>query len=235
MKLFTLILSFTLAYFVGSAQSLTATDATTPLSGDTTDLLDATVTIHNSATDSLDVMCERIINNLAPGHGSYFCWDICHTESVSISANPRRIAGGGGFTYAFYGYVKSYGFYGKDTVCYNFFDMNNASDAVSVCFAYEYLNTTGIQVLGASASNPLSSASPNPANNLTNINYNSPNINSRIIIYNLLGVAVKEIKLTGKQGALIITTSDLIQGVYYYSLISGEKTLATKKLVVAHK
>ncbi|HLG34200.1 MAG TPA: T9SS type A sorting domain-containing protein, partial [Bacteroidia bacterium] len=214
-------------------QSLTATGASTPLSGDENTLLVAEVTIHNGAANTLDVLAERTVNNLAPGHTSYFCWFItCYPVNVSLATDPASILSDSN-EYSFRGYLNPNGNFGQSTVCYKFFDMNNVTDSVFVCFDYDIV--TGIQVAGASATNPLSVASPNPANNLTSINYNSTNVNSRIVVYNLLGVAVKEVKLNSKQGALILATSDLNQGVYFYSLISGEKIMATKKLVVAHK
>ena len=233
MKKITLLLLFIVLGFAGYSQSLVANGATTPLAGDEITPLDAEVWIVNSSAISLDVLVQRTVNNLATGHTSNFCWGLsCYGDTTNWATDPVTIPAGDS-SHSFHGYLNPHGYFGQSHVCYKYFDMNNSPDFVEVCYDYDI--ATGIHVLGVTSSDPLSSASPSPAYGLTNINYLTSDINSRIIIYNLLGVVVKEIKLESKQGVLILSTSDMKQGVYYYSLISGDKTLATKKLVVAHK
>jgi len=233
MKKITLILSFALATTFSYAQSLSANGATTPLSGDETTLLEGLVTIHNSSVNPITVLVERTTNNLATGHTSNFCWGItCYGDNTSLASDPETIAANSDNN-SFHGWLNPHGNFGHSTVCYNFFDMSNLNDAVSLCFDYDF--ATGIQVSGVSISNPLSQASPNPANNMTSISYAGTSNNSRLIIYNLLGNAVKEITLNEKLGTLVIATSDLRQGIYYYSLFTNGKIVSTKKLVIAHK
>jgi hypothetical protein len=54
-------------------------------------------------------------------------------------------------------------------------------------------------------------------------------------VYDVLGGKVFETNLVQKQGAYILNVSDFKQGVYLYSLIENGKSVATKKLVIAHK
>jgi hypothetical protein len=193
----------------------------------------ATVTINNISASSKDVMVQRMVNILGNGHTSYFCWDVCYGETVNMSSNPLTIAAGGSSS-AFYCDLDPHGSAGLDTGCYRFFDMNNASDFVDVCFYFDV--TTGIATVNASQTNPLSVASPNPANTLSGVNYYTDVTKSpKLVIYDLLGGKVFETKLMQRQGTYIINVSDLKQGIYLYSLIENEKTVATKKLVVAHK
>jgi hypothetical protein len=238
MKLITLLSlsAFVFLSYSGNGQSLTANGATTPLnSSDENMLLEGLVTIHNSSANSLALLVERTANNLATGHTSNFCWGIaCYSDATDTApASDAVTLGAGADTNCFHGWLNPHGNFGSSSVTYRFFDMNNTTDGVTVTFTYDF--ATGIHVLGTSLSNPLSEASPNPANSMTGINYSVSGNNTRLIVYNLLGNAVKEIKLGEKQGALILTTSDLSQGIYYYSLLENGKTLATRKLVVSHK
>jgi len=41
--------------------------------------------------------------------------------------------------------------------------------------------------------------------------------------------------LNDKQSTLVLSTSDLKSGVYFYSLIADGKSVASRKLVVAHR
>jgi hypothetical protein len=80
-------------------------------------------------------------------------------------------------------------------------------------------------------------AYPNPANNNATISYNLPsNYNSgKIIIRNMIGKEVKTIAINGGSNSkMTISTSDMPNGVYFYSIIGDGKPLSTKKLIVKH-
>ena len=85
---------------------------------------------------------------------------------------------------------------------------------------------------GIEFSNPF----PNPANNQTGINFQlpTPNSEARIMLRNLLGSIVKEIRVTGTENKYSINTSDLNSGLYFYSVMFENKILFTKKLIVKH-
>jgi hypothetical protein len=236
MKKITLLTLFVALSIFSFGQSLSLTGATTPVAGDPNSSVEGLVTITNISSASVDILVERTANNLAVGHTSNFCWGInCYGDATSITPVGDEITlAAGQDTDCFHGWLNPHGFEGQSSVTYNFFNMNNLNDNVTQTFVYDMV--TGIPIAGVSLVNPLSEASPNPANSLTGINYvTDGKSNSKIIIYNLLGTAVKEVRLNNKQGSLILATSDLDAGVYYYSLVSGSKTLSTKKLVIAHK
>jgi hypothetical protein len=236
MKKITLFFSMLIFVAAANAQSLTAVSPSpSPLTGPPTSELDAVVGIMNSSSNPISVKVMRY-PNLAPGHKSYYCWWInCYSDTVDLSPDSAIIAPGSANTdWSFHGKLDPQTFDGVSYVTYCFFDMYNPSDSICLDFTYDF--TTGIPTPGVSSTNPLSNASPNPANNLTSINYDLGNrSDARLVIYNVLGSTVKEIKLNGKQGTMVVVTSDLGQGVYYYSLVSGDKIIATKKLVVAHR
>lgn len=85
---------------------------------------------------------------------------------------------------------------------------------------------------GIEFSNPY----PNPANEKTGINFQlpSPNSEARVMLRNLLGSVVKEITVRGIENKFFINTSDLNNGLYFYSVMFENRILFTKKLIVKH-
>jgi hypothetical protein len=75
---------------------------------------------------------------------------------------------------------------------------------------------------------------PNPTNNSTQIDYNLPEgINEgEIIFYDLMGNEVKRYKVDGTFNTLIVSTSDIAAGTYYYQLQTTNDGSTGKKLVV---
>ncbi|MDD5570431.1 MAG: M14 family zinc carboxypeptidase [Bacteroidales bacterium] len=76
----------------------------------------------------------------------------------------------------------------------------------------------------------LSNPIPNPANNLTYINYNISK-ESRLYVYNSLGQEVFVSQNVSGKGQLQIEISDFKPGIYYYNLKSGNYNSQTRKLV----
>ncbi|GAB4133107.1 MAG: hypothetical protein OHK0045_14330 [Raineya sp.] len=82
-----------------------------------------------------------------------------------------------------------------------------------------------------SISNPY----PYPANEVVSFNYQlQPNVDARIIMYDILGNEIAAYRLQAEYNKLVIQTSSLRTGVYLYSLVLEGKNVATKKLVVNH-
>lgn len=80
-------------------------------------------------------------------------------------------------------------------------------------------------------------AYPNPAKNSATINYSIPSNyrTGNLVVRNMIGSVVKTIPINGgSTGKQSISTYDLPNGVYFYSIVGDGKTLSTKKLVVKH-
>lgn len=80
-------------------------------------------------------------------------------------------------------------------------------------------------------------AYPNPAKNSATINYSIPSNyrTGNLVVRNMIGSVVKTISINGgSTGKQSISTYDLPNGVYFYSIIGDGKTIATKKLIVKH-
>jgi trimeric autotransporter adhesin len=54
-----------------------------------------------------------------------------------------------------------------------------------------------------------------------------------IYVYDIQGKQIKSINLTGReQGTIIIHGSELLPGIYYYSLIADGKVIGTEKMIL---
>jgi hypothetical protein len=85
---------------------------------------------------------------------------------------------------------------------------------------------------GIEFSNPF----PNPANQRADVRFTLPTPASegRIMLRNLLGSVVKEITVTGAKNQYSINTSDLNNGLYFYSVMVENRIVFTSKLIVKH-
>jgi hypothetical protein len=230
-KIFTFLISLIVSASIANsaeAQNLVAQGATTHVSGPVDALMTAHVTITNNGSTPEYVFVARISQNLASGHASYFCWNQCYDPTVAVSPDSTLLAPGAS-TYIFNGDLNPLGYEGSSSVSYAFFDRDG--DSAFAAFNYEAL-PTGINELSAKA---LQTASPNPANIFTKISYNlNTGKDARIVICNMLGSTLKDIRLNDNQNTLTVSTADLKPGIYFYSLIVDGKTISSKKLIVSH-
>ena len=77
---------------------------------------------------------------------------------------------------------------------------------------------------------------PNPSDNFTSFDYLLPKAtkNSKIVIRNILGIVVKEVKIFNKKGNIKLSTEELTDGIYFYSIIVNDNIFITKRLIVRH-
>jgi hypothetical protein len=77
---------------------------------------------------------------------------------------------------------------------------------------------------------------PNPATEYTIINYDLPdNIsNGKLIIYNTVGIQLKEYQIDSNFDHLRVSTKDLPAGTYYYSVHTTSGQTQSKKMVVVN-
>jgi len=122
----------------------------------------------------------------------------------------------------------------SEDVLYKVYDMNNTSDFAAVTLRYQCVS--GISDNEKSVGS-ISGAFPNPSNTIVSIKYYlSENADKgKIVLYDLSGKLVKELNLQNKQGVVKIDVSDVNAGVYFYSFVVDDKTIATKKLIITSK
>lgn len=97
--------------------------------------------------------------------------------------------------------------------------------------------TTSIQIANNNlipASNFVSNPLPNPTNQNTTIDYKLPDSANQgeIVFYNQQGTEIKRFKVDRTFDSLLISTTDIPAGTYFYQLLTGSNVITGKKLVV---
>ncbi len=199
--------------------------------------LAVTFPVVNTGTQPLSIKVARKMISEVMGSENNICWGInCYPPFVSVSPDAETI-NAGATNNSFIGDYTPNNMPGVTIIKYSFFKEVGATDSVHVTVRFDAtasmlstrkdLNASGVSI-GA--------ASPNPASNLTSVQFSLPanSRNNKLRIFNAIGGLVKEVELVQKQGTAIITTSNLPNGVYFYTLQVDGRSVETKKLIVRH-
>jgi hypothetical protein len=203
--------------------------------GDPSDeLIRIEINVTNVTGSALDVKAKKVIgegDTIALTENS-FCWGVCYPPFVYESPFPVTI--GAGETYPdFDGDYNPKGHPGKSEIMYVFFLDANPSDSISVIVEY---NASAVGLSENQDSRANLAAYPNPAREFVNFDYRLPEgiTSGQLVITNLLGAKVNEISLDKASGRIEVPVTDLINGIYFYTLMTGNQLMATSKLVVKH-
>jgi hypothetical protein len=239
-----LLLLFCLMLFSGAfAQSfsLQATNgvainagATVQVLGSPSDLvIQARINLKNNATQAKNVKVKKVIHegDTLPLTINYFCWGACFGPDTYDSP-VTVILPGGGVSTDFFGDYNPQTVPGISRVSYVFYDANNRNDSVVVTVEFNASPTSVSDQLLSLVK--FSDAYPNPAINVVKVDYSLPgSVNeAAIVITNMLGSRVKEVKLDDRSGKAQIPVSELINGIYFYSLVADDELILSKKFVV---
>lgn len=212
----------------------------------------ARIYVVNVGTNSIDVQVIRIENSLTSNSVNYFCWDVCYTPPVKRSINPVTIAPGD-TTKLFYAAYDPKGDSLTSDITYCFYNANDITDSmcVNVLFGPDGVLKKSLDTVVAIISmdfvtgtseiflalneNKISNTHPNPSDEVVRLYYTlkSDIEQANIIIRDILGSVVKNVKLSKKYGKTVIQVSELNAGIYFYSLVVDNKTYSTKKLIIS--
>ena len=205
--------------------------------GYTDAMLEASFPVVNTGTQPISVKVSKKVISEVTGSENNICWGIaCYPPFISVSPDPETIPAGGSNS-SFKGDYIPNGMPGITTIRYSFFRATGATDSVHVTVRFD----ASAAVLGTRKdlnNNAISicAPQPNPANEMTTIAFSLPanSRNNKLRIFNAIGGLVKEVAITQKQGTAVITTSNLANGVYFYTLQVDGRSVETKKLIVRH-
>jgi hypothetical protein len=193
------------------------------------------IIVKNLTSNSLDVRCQKNIIDTAVGTQNYFCWGItCWPSSVYVSPDPdgiRTIPAGFADSTNFTAYYDA-AFSGipspaRAIVEYCFYPLGDISD--STCLTVHFNDNTS-SVTDTKKEIGLSDFYPNPTENLTRINYVADN-NSYLQILDILGNKIQSFDLD-KSGVLEISTINFSSGIYFGNLISDNRVISVKKIII---
>lgn len=208
----------TIVYFVDAATALETHD----------------FEVINTSANSVTSKVRKQILASQAGQTFYFCTDQnCYTPNTVLSVNVTETPGG---SFALITDFTPQAQNGVSKVRYSVFNTANPSD--SVYFDIEYhVSPTGVAAHSMVKAN-IGSPMPNPAASVFNMNYNLGSSYgsgvAKMVIYNMLGEAVRTETLVEAEGTFRMDVSTLGNGVYFTALEVDGKQLSTKRLVVSH-
>jgi hypothetical protein len=199
----------------------------------TDDVIQAIVLVKNNSDVAKDVKVKKVINagDTLAGTVNTFCWGLCFPPTTYVSPISQTLQPGDTCD-QFFGDYNPTNVYGASKIMYVFFDVNNTNDSVAVLVKYNaspaIISDDLISLV------KFSDAYPNPAINVVYVDYTIPeSVNSAsIVITNMLGSKVREVNLGNRSGKARIGVADLVNGIYFYSLIADDQLLLTRKFVV---
>jgi hypothetical protein len=188
------------------------------------------VFVKNTTSNPMAVKVKKVEVMALHGTSNVFCWGLCYSPEVFVSPDSIVIGAGVTNTADFSGHYIPTEVVGISTIRYVFFDINNPSDTVCVNINF----STYPQGINTLSNISLSNAYPNPANNTVSFSCSVPqDSDAKLIIRNILGSVVKEVGIFNA-GKISINTSELADGVYFYTFILNGNSQVTKKLVIRH-
>ncbi len=193
----------------------------------------AHIDVRNTTTTDVDIIVKKVELSLVSGSQNFFCWGQCYTPSTYVSPLAITVAGKSTST-DFDGEYMPQGNLGTSQVMYVFFVEGNPNDSAAVVVNYV---ATPVGINGEDFQVELSDAFPNPANDKVSFKYDLPAevSSAKVIIRNMIGSVVREASLSRQNKEVSINTSDLNEGVYFYSFILDDNVYVTKKLVIQHR
>jgi hypothetical protein len=241
MKKFLLLFCF--AYFAGMlaySQSLQLSDSTGPIANNATILkqglpsaeeIVSFVFVKNTTANPKAVKVKKVEVMALHETTNVFCWGLCYSPDIFVSPDSIVIDAGATNTTDFSGHYSPFGIVGISTIRYVFFDIDNPTDTVCVNINFSTF-PQGVKDL---SNVTLYNAYPNPANNSVSFTYSDlQNSNAKLVLRNVLGSVVREIDIAGNSGKLNVNTSELADGVYFYTFLVNGNSQITKKLVIRH-
>jgi hypothetical protein len=250
-KILTSILAFAFASFT-FGQSLRIFDLGVDVTNDTVvvpivagSAMVNDLEIHNTSAVAVDFKVGRIITPIDSCANVYFCTGtLCYSPQTALVWYPSgagqtigasAILPNGPGTYGIAAHYDA-----CPTICDDFFvkyqlynTLVGSSDTAVVTINY-VCTPAGVN---ENTQEAFLTAFPNPANSFVNIHYEVKDAykTGKIILYNMLGKEVSEISISDKQGLSKLSLSDLMTGIYFYSIVLDNNIVTTKKLIVSSK
>ena len=186
----------------------------------------SSLTVKNISSDTLNILCQKVIIDTTLGTDNNFCWGAnCYGVNTYISTDYNELLPGEGDNIDFGGYYDAYCDPASAVIEYCFYLDSDITDRTCITITYNGSSTSVSQVNQV----VVSDFYPNPASGMVSFNFNGNTATLKLI--DILGNKVKEILIT-KKGVQTLDLSDMTKGIYFGNLIVNGEVVSIKKLVV---
>ncbi|MDX2248188.1 MAG: T9SS type A sorting domain-containing protein [Bacteroidia bacterium] len=188
----------------------------------------------NTTNDTVTVQADRLLNDMTPGHGSFFCWDLCYDSTGTSSVTPIDIYPADTTRFGQYLILRPNGKPGISEVVMRFTNIANGEDFAEVTYKFNVGGVSGVEDL-IDPRKALGLIYPNPASAEVFVPYELPLgvKNAQIVLYNLIGQKVKTQKLNGFSGISNLKTESLKSGIYFLYLNVDGRDITSRKIVIS--
>jgi type IX secretion system substrate protein len=189
--------------------------------------------LNNNSTNGANIKVLRNVIQLEDGASSYFKWVATYGPTTDLSTQSFFIpAGGSSEQGTFKSYYIPGGTIGVSKIEYTFFNVNNENENVKIIVIYD--TSTDVIDENILKNTFISDIYPNPATNEVNIKYTIPGEveTASIKLVNLLGSVVEEQIIESGTNQVAIDISELVDGIYFYSVFLNNEMYITKKFIV---
>lgn len=183
----------------------------------------------NLADDPLQVSAQRFRNDLQPGHGSFFCWDLCYDTIQDVANDPILIAPGDTTEFEQYLVLKPNGIEGLSAV--EMFFADTVGFILRRTYLFQVSDATTSVASFDSERGYLSAPYPNPSQGPAQITYHLPLgvARAQLQVLDGLGREVARQELTQRKGTATLHLAQAPRGLYLVRLVAQQQTLLSQK------
>ena len=187
--------------------------------------------VTNISEEPISLMAYRSFD-YAPGHSSYFCWDLCYPEWTDSSGTAVLLLPGDTTSFAQYLTFKT-----GDTPGYSEITMTIQDSVTEEQIEYTFqLSVGGVmsvedKLLDKEA---LSNPYPNPAKNEAYAKVELPVgiREAKLQVFNLIGKRVLEVPVASRIGTIRMPLETLNSGMYFLYLVGDGEEISSRKLII---
>jgi len=188
---------------------------------------------YNNTVSGVNIEVARDEIIIVDGSVNYFCWDTCYLHAVDTSIKVKYIPAGSSTVLGdFVAHYEINETTGSSVIGYKFYDKSNPDENLSVFVKFD-TSPSGVDD-NIFNNIRISEIYPNPATNFVNIDYDIPidATEANVRIVNMFGMVVKDRKLHASNNHMRLNVSELVEGIYFYSIYVNGKIFTTKKMII---
>lgn len=182
--------------------------------------------ILNSTGNPVKTIVKREYQNNQIGTDNQFCWVSCYATTTSVSPDTIEIDANDTLKNTFYTHFWANGNEGDYTIRYTFFEADNEANENYIDITYRAKKTVSIK----NETEVVVKVYPNPVSDILSVEYTATD-DGKFALFDITGKKITESTLKSTSKSHQIDLSSLNSGVYFYTIVSNNKTVSTKKLI----